>query len=188
MNYQEIQEALAAVARLSEELETQYIENDGEVTQEAEAIEAELSALKALLQGEGIDELGRWLKAKEDQLATFKAEKAAADRRVKSVQNSIDFVKAKIREVMDMTGTEKAKGSYYGFTATVSERSSVDTEELDRLYLDVATSAAHDAGLPAYVDVVLKTTTTALKEWGATDLLETTRTDTVRFTKPRRSE
>ena len=34
MTYQEIQENLAAVARLSEELETQYIENDGELTQE----------------------------------------------------------------------------------------------------------------------------------------------------------
>ena len=188
MTYQEIQENLAAVARLSEELETQYIENDGELTQEAEAMEEELSALKALLQGEGIDELGRWLKSKEDQMATYKAEKAAAERRVKSVQRSIDFVKSTIRMVMDMTGTEKAKGSYYGFTATVSEKSSVDAEELDRLYLDIATSAAHDAGLPAYVDVVLKTTTTALKEWGATDLLNVTKTDTVRFTKPRRAE
>ena len=56
---------------------------------------------------------------------------------------------------------------------------------MDRLYLDIATSAAHDAGLPAYIDVVLKTNTTALKEWGATDLLEVTTGDAVRFTKPR---
>jgi hypothetical protein len=61
----------------------------------------------------------------------------------------------------------------------------VNQEELERIWLDVATSAAHDAGLPAYVDVVLKTTTTALKEWGATDFIETSTADAVRFTKPR---
>jgi hypothetical protein len=32
---------------------------------------------------------------------------------------------------------------------------------------------------------VLKTTTTALKEWGATDFIETSTADAVRFTKPR---
>ena len=60
-----------------------------------------------------------------------------------------------------------------------------DQEELDRLWLDAATSAAHEAGLPAYVDVVLKTNTTTLKEFGATEFIQTTTADAVRFTKPR---
>ena len=184
MKYKDIQDALATLARLSELLEEQYIENEGEVTEETEELEERKAAIQDLLQNDGIDALGRWLKVKEDEVKMWKAEKAAADRKVKSAQNTVDFVKAKIAEVMTMTGMDKAKGAYYSFSKYVSEKSSVNQDEVDRLYLDVATSAAHDAGLPAYIDVVLKTNTTALKEWGATDLLDVTKADAVRFTKP----
>ena len=185
MKYKDIQDALATLNRLSVELEDQYIENEGEVTEETEELEARKAAIEDLLQNDGIDALGRWLKVKEDEVKMWKAEKAAADRKVKSAQNTVDFVKAKIAEVMAMTGMDKAKGAYYSFSKYVSEKSSVNQDEVDRLYLDVATSAAHDAGLPAYIDVVLKTNTTALKEWGATDLIDTVTGDAVRFTKPR---
>ena len=185
MKYKDIQDALATLNRLSLELEDQYIENEGEVTEETEELEARKAAIEDLLQNDGIDALGRWLKVKEDEVKMWKAEKAAADRKVKSAQNTVDFVKAKIAEVMAVTGMDKAKGSFYSFTKYVSEKSSVNQDEVDRLYLDAATSAAHDAGLPAYIDVVLKTNTTALKEWGATDLINTDTADAVRFTKPR---
>ena len=91
-------------------------------------------------------------------------------------------------EIMMATGTEKAKGNYYAFSKTVSETNTVDTDELDRIWLAVASSAAHEAGLPDYVDVVLKTTATALKEADATEFISTNTKDTVRFTKPRRTE
>ena len=115
----------------------------------------------------------------------WKAEKAAADRKVKSAQNTVDFVKGQIAEVMAITGMDKAKGSYYSFSKYVSEKSAVNQEELDRVYLAAVTEAARKAGLPDYVDVQLKTTTTALKEANAVDLLEVTTGDAVRFTKPR---
>ena len=185
MKYQDIQDALATLARLSELLEDQYIENEGEVTEETEALEERKTAIQDLLQNDGIDALGRWLKVKEDEVKMWKAEKAAADRKVKSAQNTVDFVKAKIAEVMDAVGMDKAKGSYYSFTKYVSEKSAVDTEELDRIWLDIATSAARSAGLPDYVDIQLKTTTTALKEADATEFIQTSTADAVRFTKPR---
>ena len=185
MTYKDIQDALATLNRLSIELEDQYIESEGEVTEATEEMEARKAAVQDLLQNDGIDSLGRWLKTKEDEVKMWKAEKAAADRKVKSAQNTVDFVKAKIAEVMAMTGMDKAKGAYYSFSKYASEKSAVDQEELERIWLDVATSAAHDAGLPAYVDVLLKTTTTALKEWGATDFIQTSTADAVRFTKPR---
>ena len=185
MKYQDIQDALATLARLSELLEEQYIENEGEVTEETEELEARKTAIQDLLQNDGIDALGRWLKVKEDEVKMWKAEKAAADRKVKSAQNTVDFAKAKIAEVMVMTGMDKAKGAYYSFTKYVSEKASVNQDELDRLYLDIVTSAARAAGLPDFVDVQLKTTTTALKEANAPDLLEVTTGDAVRFTKPR---
>ena len=185
MKYQDIQDALANLARLSELLEEQYIENEGEVTEETEELEARKAAIQDLLQNDGIDALGRWLKVKEDEVKMWKAEKAAADRKVKAAQNTLDFIKAKIAEVMTMTGMDKAKGSFYSFTKYVSEKSSVNQDEIDRLYLDIASSAAHAAGLPDFVDVVLKTTTTALKDADATEFINTTTGDAVRFTKPR---
>ena len=185
MKYKDIQDALATLNRLSLELEDQYIENEGEVTEETEELEARKAAIEDLLQNDGIDALGRWLKVKEDEVKMWKAEKAAADRKVKSAQNTVDFVKAKIAEVMTMTGMDKAKGAYYSFSKYVSEKSAVNQDELDRLYLAIVTSAAREAGLPDYVDVQLKTTTTALKEADATDLLDVTIGDAVRFTKPR---
>lgn len=185
MTYKDIQDALATLNRLSVELEDQYIENEGEVAEATEEMEARKAAVQDLLQNEGIDALGRWLKTKEDEVKMWKAEKAAADRKVKSAQNTVDFVKAKIAEVMAMTGMDKAKGAYYSFSKYVSEKAAVNQDELDRLYLDIATSAARAAGLPDFVDVQLKTTTTVLKEADATELLDITTGDAVRFTKPR---
>jgi len=188
MKYKDIQDALATLARLSDMLEEQYMENEGEVTEATEEMEARKAAIQDLLQNDGIDSLGRWLKVREDEAQMWKAEKDAAARAEKAAKNSIAFVKAKIAEVMKATGMEMAKGTFYSFTPYISEKSVVDQEELDRIYLDLATNAAHDAGLPAYVDVVLKTNTTALKECGATEFLSTTTADAVRFQKPRKSK
>ena len=191
MNYQEIQEALGTLARLSEELENQYIENEGEVTPEAEALEEQKAAVAGLLEGDGIDSLGRWLKAKEDEMKTWKAEKDAAARKVKSVQNTIDFIKAIISEVMKAVGTDKVKGSYYGFTAYVSEKNTVNMDELNERWLGIAEKGAREMGLPGYIDVELKTSVSKIQDWAPTHdgqgvaFLETATADAVRFTKPR---
>ena len=136
--YQELQDALARVARLSYDLEDKYIENDGEVTEETQNMEAEIADLQDLLSGDGIDLLGRWLKSKEDELKTYKAEKEAAARRMKSVENTIDFVKSKITEVLKATDQQKVKGVFYSFAQAVSNTTKVDTDILNQKYLAVA--------------------------------------------------
>ena len=188
MTYKDIQESLGTLARLTAELEDQYIESEGEVTPEAEAVEAEIEAVKHLLENDGIDALGRWLKMKEDEAKMWKAEKAAAERKMKSAQNTIDFVKAKITEVMAMTGTEKAKGVYYGFTKYVSEKSVVDYDSIKDVWGPKVNAALEGIGLPGWLEVDFKTTTTALKEAGANLFVQTTVADAVRFTKPRKAE
>ena len=194
MKYQDIQDALCTLARLSEQLENEYIENEGEVTPEAEALEAQKDAVADLLTGEDIDTLGRWLKSKEDELATYKAEKAAADRRIKSVKNTIDFVKAKISDIMVATGMQKAKGTYYGFTAYVSEHTSVDMDELNERWQGIAEKGAREMGLPGYIDIELKTSVTKIQDWAPTHdgqgiaFLQTETADAVRFTKPRKTK
>lgn len=191
MKYHDIQDALGTLARLSAELEDQYIENEGEVTPEAEALEEQKAAVADLLQNEGIDSLGRWLKTKEDEVKMWKAEKDAAARKQKSAQNTVDFIKAIISDVMTMTGVEKVKGNFYGFTSYVSEKTTVDTDEVDRIWLDMATEAARNIGLPSYLDVAIVTNATRIKEFAqendgeGSEFLSTTTADAVRFTKPR---
>lgn len=184
--YQELQDALARVARLSYDLEDKYIENDGEVTEETQNMEAEIADLQDLLSGDGIDLLGRWLKSKEDELKTYKAEKEAAARRMKSVENTIDFVKAKITEVLKATDQQKVKGVFYSFAQTVSNTTKVDTDILNQRYLAVAEDAIRAAGVPAYVTMKLDAKVSLVPEGeDIPDIFTTTTKDTVRFTKPR---
>lgn len=184
--YQELQDALARVARLSYDLEEKYIENDGEVTEETQNMEAEIADLQDLLSGDGIDLLGRWLKSKEDELKTYKAEKEAAARRMKSVENTIDFVKGKITEVLKASGQQKVKGVFYSFTQAVSNTTKVDTDLLNERYLAVAEDAIRAAGVPSYVTMKLDAKVSLVPEGEATpDIFTTTTKDTVRFTKPR---
>ena len=189
MKYQDIQDALATLARLSELLEDQYIENEGEVTEETEEMEARKAAIQDLLQNDGIDSLGRWLKTKEDEVKMWKAEKAAADRKVKSAQNTVDFVKAKIAEVMKAIDMEKAKGAYYSFTASTSRTTKVDTELLNSWYLNDVEAAMIGLGIPNWVTVKLGANVSEVPE--GDDLppcFVVDEKDTVRFTKPRGSK
>lgn len=184
--YNELQDTLARIARLSYDLEEKYIENDGEVTEETQNMEAEIADLQDLLSGDGIDMLGRWLKSKEDELKTFKAEKDAAARRVKSVENTIDFVKAKITEVLKATDQQKVKGVFYSFAQAVSKTTKVDDYLLNSLYLERAERAIREAGVPSYVTLKLDAKVSLVPEGEETpEVFVTNEKSTVRFTKPR---
>lgn len=186
MKYNDIKSALEALAVNTFNLENIYADNGGEVTDETEALEAQRDAVAALLEGEGIDSLGRWLKAKEDEKAMYKAEKAMADRKMKAADKTIDFIKQTVGDVLRATQREKVKGSFYSFAQFVSTKTCVNSEELDRRYLDAANKAAHDAGLPATIDVALKTTATRLQEDEDTAVFVTVEQNpTAKYTKPR---
>ena len=186
MNYSEIQFNLFELARVTRELEEMYIENDGEMTEATEELEAQKAAVTELLNGDGIDDLGRWLKSKEDEIKTYKAEKEAAARKIKSVENTIDFIKETIHAVMVATGCEKAKGVFYSFAPTVSTTTKADTALLKERYLETATKAVHEAGIPDYVTVTLGASVSALPDGeDIPDVFTVTKRDSVRFTKPR---
>lgn len=194
-NYKDIAEALSALNEAKFRLENAYIEGEGEVTEETEAQEEIIAQLKGLLAGEGIDILGQWLKSVEDAKTELKAEKDFVSRRISACDNTIDFVKAKIYEIMEATGQEKVKGSLgYSFTRTESRKSTVLTDALDEAYLDLATEAARAAGLPAYVDVALKTTTGRINEYAEANdgegaaFVSVETSPAVRFAKPRASK
>ena len=191
---QDLRDAECTLYHQLEALDELFAETEGEVTPETDAVEAAMNATKRLILTDGIDLLGRILVSEESKLAMHKAEKAYADRKVKSTQKSIDFFKSLIVDAMKLTGVEKVKGTYYGFTAYVSEKTTLDTDQMDERWLDAVTEAARNAGLPGYIDVALKTTATRVKEWAQTHegqgdmYLITDTADAVRFTKPRKAK
>ena len=187
MNNKEITNAIADLYRATNTLEELYIENGGEVTEEAAEKEEQIEAIKALLTGEGIDSLGRWLAGKEQEKAILKAEKAAIDRKMKAVDGTIDYIKFQVGQVLRATGCEKAKGLAYGFSVATSTKNAVNQEALDAAYLERAEAALRHALIPEWVHITLKATTTELNAAGgdALGFIETTTTETCRFTKPR---
>ena len=186
MDNKQIKQATDDLAIMTYLLEQDYINNDGEVTDETERKERQIAALKELLTTEGIDSLGHWLKAKEDEIKTLKAEKEYIDRQIKAHNATIDYIKYTANGILKAAGVEAVKGALgYKFTRYESVKTSVVTEKVDEDWLDVATEAARNAGLPACIDVALKTTATRLLEDGRDNYVNVETADTCKFNKPR---
>ena len=193
MDYSLFTQVLSDLDRKMDALEDLYIENEGEVTEETEQAEAEISGLQELLSGEGIDMLGGWLKAKEDRKKALKAEKDYITRQMTAIDGTIDFIKDKITEVLKKTGKDKVKGERgYSFTASHSVKTEVNKDVLKALYADKVEEAIRAAHIPAYVGVSLTASSTKASEFGVLEgdeeIFTTTEKDTVTFRKPKASK
>ena len=193
MDYKELNQALATLDQATIALEETYMENEGEITEETEQMEQEISGLQELLTTEGIDLLGGWLKAKEDKKKSLKAEKDYITRQMAAIDETIDFIKYKVTEVMKATGQDKIKGDRgYSFTATHSVKTDVDKDVLKALYADKVEEAIRAAHIPAYVGVSLTASSTKANELGVLEgdeeIFSTTEEDTVTFRKPKASK
>ena len=193
MDYKEMNQVLANLDQAVNTLEATYIENEGEVTEETEQMEAEISGLQELLSTEGIDLLGGWLKAKEDKKKSLKAERDYITRQMAAIDETIEFIKCKINQVMVATGKDKIKGGRgYSFTATHSVKTDVDKDVLKALYADKVEEAIRAAHIPAYVGVSLTASSTKANELGVLEgdeeIFSTTEKDTVTFRKPNASK
>ena len=193
MDYKEMNQVLATLDQATIALEETYMENEGEITEETEQMEQEISGLQELLTTEGIDLLGGWLKAKEDKKKSLKAEKDYITRQMAAIDETIDFIKDKVTEVMKATGQEKIKGDRgYSFTATHSVKTDVDKDILKALYADKVEEAIRAAHVPAYVGVSLTASSTKANELGVLEgdeeIFSTTEKDTVTFRKPKASK
>lgn len=136
MNNTDIKSAIAELSTTMFLLEEEYMENGGEVTEYTATMEANIERLKVLLTTEGVDSLGRWLKSKEDQIKSLKAERDSVTRQIKSCENTIDYIKTQINNVLVATEQEKVKGTFYSFAATTSETTSVDKDALKERFMD----------------------------------------------------
>ena len=186
-------QVLATLDQATIALEETYMENEGEITEETEQMEQEISGLQELLTTEGIDLLGGWLKAKEDKKKSLKAEKDYITRQMAAIDETIDFIKDKVTEVMKATGQDKIKGDRgYSFTAAHSVKTDVDKDVLKALYADKVEEAIRAAHIPAYVGVSLTASSTKANELGVLEgdeeIFSTTEKDTVTFRKPKASK
>ena len=193
MDYKEMNQVLATLDQATIALEETYMENEGEITEETEQMEQEISGLQELLTTEGIDLLGGWLKAKEDKKKSLKAEKEYITRQMAAIDETIDFIKDKVTEVMKATGQEKIKGDRgYSFTTTHSVKTDVDKDILKALYADKGEEAIRAAHIPAYIGVSLTASSTKANELGVLEgdeeIFSTTEKDTVTFRKPKASK
>lgn len=194
MTHTDIRSALAELSAIASDLERIYLENGGEVTEETESLEDRLSVIRELLTTEGVDDLGRWLSAKQDEIVRWKDEKALANARMLAAQKSEAYIKALIAGVLRATGTEKVKGAYYSFAQGDSKKSEVLTGALDADYLEAATEAARNAGLPPFVDVCLKARVSDIQAYAdanngeGAEYICTTVEPAVKFSKPRKTK
>ena len=193
MDYKEMNQVLANLDQAVNSLEELYIEGGGEITEETEQMEDHISGLKELLTKDGIDLLGAWLKAKEDRKKSLKAERDYITRQMAAIDETIEFIKGKVNQVMVATGQDKIKGDRgYSFAAITSVKTEVDKDVLKTIYADRIEEAIRNAHIPAYVGVTLTASSTKAAEFGVVEgdeeIFHTTETPSVRFTKPRASK
>ena len=186
MNNKEINETLAALNEAAFLLDEEYMENGGEVTEETLAQEEYIEQLKSLLEGEGIDSLGRWLKSKEDLAKSLKAERDCVTRQLKKTEDGIEFIKTQIYRVLTAIGKDKVKGTFYSFAPAISRKTEVDKEVLEDKYLSIVNNALEQI-LPPWVTYKISASVKAIP--GDCEELpsefKVIETPTCKFTKPR---
>ena len=189
MNNNDINAALAALNEATFLLEEEYEMNGGEVTEETEAQEEYIESLKALLEDEGIDSLGRWLKSKEDLIKTLKAERDSVTRQIKKTEDGIEYIKIQIYNVLSALGKEKVKGTFYSFAPAISRKTEVDKEILEDKYLAAVNNALEQI-LPPWISYKLSASIKAVP--GDMEELPSefrvVETPTCKFVKPRASK
>jgi predicted nucleic acid-binding Zn-ribbon protein len=192
MHYAEIKDQETRLFALKRRFfELQYeLEDTGEYNPEIDELQKEICEVIDDLAVNGTDTLGRWHVSVENELKTLKAEKAAIDRRIKATNNTLDFIKDTITKLLAITGQEQVKGSLYSYKRTRSVTTKVDTELLEEKYQgDVENVLRSAAVIPDYVTVKLDAKVSLVPDdTPLPDVFVVTGKDTVRFTKPRKSE
>ena len=190
MNNKEINSLIESLNASMWAFENYMVENDGVCDEVSDQMEERIGILKELLTTEGIDSLGRWLKAKEDEIKSLKAEKDYITRKINAATGTIDYIKTQMNKILTAAQMEEIKGANgYKFQVTTSTKTEVDKDVLKTIYADRIEEAIRAAHIPAYVGVTLTASFTKAAEFGIVEgdeeIFHTTEKPSVRFTKPR---
>ena len=193
MNNKEINSLIESLNASMWAFENYMVENDGVCDEASDQMEEQIGILKELLTTEGIDSLGRWLKAKEDEIKSLKAEKDYITRKINAATGTIDYIKTQMNKILTAAHMQEIKGANgYKFQVTTSIKTEVDKDVLKTIYADRIEEAIRAAHIPAYVGVTLTASSTKAAEFGIVEgdeeIFHTTEKPSVRFTKPRASK
>ena len=193
MNNNEINSLIESLNASMWAFENYMVENDGVCDEASDQMEEQIGILKELLTTEGIDSLGRWLKAKEDEIKSLKAEKDYITRKINAATGTIDYIKTQMNKILTAAHMQEIKGANgYKFQVTTSTKTEVDKDVLKTIYADRIEEAIRAAHIPAYIGVTLTASSTKAAEFGIVEgdeeIFHTTEKPSVRFTKPRASK
>lgn len=185
MNNKEINTIIETLSLTTTTFEQLLIESEGEYTDDAAQMDEQIELLKELLSTEGIDSLGRWLKAKEDEIKTLKAEKDYISRRVKASENTIDYIKSQMHKVLTAADLTEIKGANgYKFKAVIKQTTEVDKDILSATYKDKVDEFVKT--LPPYVKVTLGASVSLVPEGEDLPIFfKVSQSPSCTFTKPR---
>lgn len=190
MNNKDIELLIETLNTTTRLFENYMIESEGEYDEQACQMDEQIQVLKGLLNTEGVDSLGRWLKSKEDSIKALKAERDYISRKIKANENTIDYIKFQLNKLLKALDIPFVKGANgYKFERTKSVKTEVDKEVLKSLYqeqVEKKLRAGKKPIIPADVTITLGASVKALPEDATLPAYYTrTETDTTKFSKPR---
>ena len=193
MNNKEINSMIESLNASMWAFENYMVENDGVCDEASDQMEEQIGILKDLLTTEGIDSLGRWLKAKEDEIKSLKAEKDYITRKINAATGTIDYIKSQMYKLLKASGMEEIKGANgYKFQVTTSIKTEVDKEILKELFLDKVEKklrGGKNPVIPADVTFSLGASVSLVPEGAVLPSYYTrTSSPSCKFSKPRASK
>lgn len=193
MNNKEINSLIESLNASMWAFENYMVENDGVCDEASDQMEEQIGILKELLTTEGIDSLGRWLKAKEDEIKSLKAEKDYITRKINASTGTIDYIKTQMNKILTAAQMEEIKGANgYKFQVTTSIKTEVDKEILKELFLDKVEKklrGGKNPVIPADVTFSLGASVSLVPEGAVLpSYYKRTSSPSCKFTKPRASK
>ena len=190
MNNKEINSLIESLNASMWAFENYMVENDGVCDEASDQMEEQIGILKELLTTEGIDSLGRWLKAKEDEIKSLKAEKDYITRKINAATGTIDYIKTQMNKILTAAQMEEIKGANgYKFQVTTSIKTEVDKEILKELFLDKVEKklrGGKNPVIPADVTFSLGASVSLVPEGAVLpSYYKRTSSPSCKFTKPR---
>ena len=193
MNNKEINSLIESLNASMWAFENYMVENDGVCDEASDQMEEQIGILKELLTTEGIDSLGRWLKAKEDEIKSLKAEKDYITRKINAATGTIDYIKTQMNKILTAAQMQEIKGANgYKFQVTTSIKTEVNKEILKELFLDKVEKklrGGKNPVIPADVTFSLGASVSLVPEGQELPAYYArTETPSCKFTKPRASK
>lgn len=163
--YKDIREALYRLKAIQFELNNEYEENGGEVTDSTAFKEEIKETILFMLENGGVDHLGRLLNSVKADIDQNKAEQEYLKRQQKKYESFQDDLLECANMALESLGEEKMKGDFgYSFTQHISSSTKPDNKLIKELYYKDVERAIREAGVcPDHITFTLSASSSLLK-------------------------